>query len=77
MLRCRDLVDLLEQYLEGELDPVTADALERHLAGCRPCTAFLHTYRSTVRTTRRLREDQLPPELRERLLTFLRHPPRG
>lgn len=71
MLRCRDIVDLLAQYLDRELDALTARALDRHLADCRPCTAFVRTYRSTVRTTRRLREEELPPQLRERLATFL------
>lgn len=72
MLRCRDIVELLTEYLEGGLDPGAAATLEAHLADCRPCTAFLNTYRSAVRTTRRLREEDLPPELRQRLLTFLR-----
>lgn len=72
MLRCRDIIDLLEKCLDGTLDSDTAGALERHLTGCQPCTAFLNTYRGTVRTTRRLKEEQLPPELRRRLLTFLR-----
>jgi anti-sigma factor (TIGR02949 family) len=72
MLRCRDIVDLLGEYLDGELEPATAKALEAHLAGCLECTAFIETYRGTVRATRQLREEQIPPALRERLLTFLR-----
>ncbi|MBI3976292.1 MAG: zf-HC2 domain-containing protein [Armatimonadetes bacterium] len=77
MLRCRDIVDLLAQYLDRELDADTARALDHHLADCRPCTAFVSTYRSTVRTTRRLREEELPSQLRERLATFLRRQARG
>ncbi len=72
MLRCRDIVELLGEYLDGALDPATADALTAHLADCHECTAFLNTYRGTVRTTRQLQEEELPPALRERLLTFLR-----
>ncbi len=72
MFRCRDIVDLLGEYLDGELDPATAEALKAHLADCQDCTAFLNTYRGTVRTARQLREEQIPPALRERLLTFLR-----
>ena len=72
MLRCRDVVDLLADYLDGALDPETASALEAHLAGCQDCAAFFNTYRGTVRSSRRLSESQLPHELRERLLTFLR-----
>lgn len=72
MLRCRDIVELLSEYLDGQLDPATAEALEAHLADCQECTAFINTYRGTLRMTRQLREEQLPPALRERLLTFLR-----
>lgn len=72
MLQCRDIVELLLEYLDGELDHATAEALEAHLADCQECTAFLNTYRGTVRMTRRLREEILPAALRERLLTFLR-----
>lgn len=71
MRRCRDVVELLAEYLDGELDPSASVALERHLADCPPCTAFLRTYGGAVRAVRRLREDQLPAELRRRLLTFL------
>jgi anti-sigma factor RsiW len=72
MLRCPDIVELLGDYIDGELEPVTALALEVHLTGCQECTAFINTYRGTVRATRQLREEQIPPALRERLLTFLR-----
>ncbi len=72
MLRCQDVVDVLDEYLDEALDRVEAAALEAHLADCRDCMAFLNTYRGTVRTTRHLRESELPAELRERLLTFLR-----
>ncbi len=71
MLRCPDIVELLGEYLDGELEPLTASALEAHLADCRECTAFINTYRGTVRATRQLREEQIPPALKERLLTFL------
>lgn len=72
MLRCRDIVELLGEYLDGALDPATAEALGMHLADCQECTAFVNTYRGTVRATRQLREEHIPPQLKERLLTFLR-----
>lgn len=72
MLRCQDTADLLDDYLDGALDRADALALEAHLTGCQDCTAFINTYRGTLRTSRELRERQLPSELKERLLTFLR-----
>ncbi len=71
MLGCRDIVELLDDYLDGALDPTDAAELDAHLAGCEDCTAFMQTYRGTVSKCRELRKSQLPPELRERLLSFL------
>jgi anti-sigma factor RsiW len=65
-------VDLLGEYLDEGLDPATAEALTAHLADCQECTAFTNTYRGTVGATRQLREEEIPPQLKERLLTFLR-----
>ncbi len=72
MLRCQDIVEVLDEYLDGALERAEATALEAHLADCRDCMAFLRTYRGTIRTSRQLRENELPAELRERLLAFLR-----
>ena len=70
-LQCREITDLLADYLEGELPADTARALEIHLEGCPPCIAFVNTYRSTVNAARRIREVEIPPELHDRLLSFL------
>lgn len=72
MLGCRDIVELLDDYVDGALERSVAAALEAHLEDCQDCTAFLQTYRGTMRASRHLSESQLPPELRQRLLEFLR-----
>ncbi len=70
-LRCKEIVDLLADYLDGALPPETAKSLKAHLDGCSPCVAFVNTYRGTVDVVRRLRDVEIPPELRERLISFL------
>ncbi len=72
MVTCKDLVDLLSEYTDGELDRATARRLEKHLRGCRECTAFLNTFRKTRAMTREAAEAAMPPELRARLRRFLR-----
>lgn len=71
-VQCREIVDLLADYLDGTLPPDTARALETHLEGCSPCIAFVNTYRGTINAARKIREVEFPPELRDRLLSFLR-----
>jgi len=72
MLRCRDVVDLILAYLEGTLDPGERQAFEAHIADCTNCWRFLKTYRDTVELGQQLRDEAIPPDVRERLETFLR-----
>ncbi|HXE75477.1 MAG TPA: sigma-70 family RNA polymerase sigma factor [Candidatus Xenobia bacterium] len=46
--RCKELFAALSDYLDGALDPKLCEELEKHLAGCRPCEAFLHSLERTV-----------------------------
>lgn len=77
--RCDECVELLVDYLDGELPPDRAKALELHLDLCPPCVAFLNTYRGTVKAARALQPEDIPPELIQRLIEFLRahEPPRS
>jgi hypothetical protein len=72
-LRCREVVDLIPQYLEeGTLEPGKRQAFEAHIADCVNCWRFLKTYRETMALGRQLREEALPPTVRGRLGTFVR-----
>ena len=69
---CRDCMDLLSDYVDGSLPKDKAELLEWHIEGCAPCVAFVNTYKGTVDAARRLREATMPPELRQKLLEFLK-----
>ncbi|MFQ5830065.1 MAG: anti-sigma factor family protein [Candidatus Methylomirabilia bacterium] len=71
-MRCSAIADLLADYLEGSLPAETARSLEAHLEGCQPCIAFVNTYKGTVQAVRKLRDSEIPKELRDRLCSFLR-----
>jgi len=71
-LSCRELVELVTDYLEGALDRRTRSRFERHISGCPHCTAYLEQIRETVRLTGMLREDQLEPQARDELLAAFR-----
>jgi len=71
-ITCEQATALLIEYVTGELDPATTQVLERHLAGCADCVAFLRTYQETIRATRTLGYDDMPRELQDRLCETLR-----
>jgi anti-sigma factor RsiW len=66
-LRCVSGVELLADYLEGVLDPAVRDDLERHVAGCPRCQAFLAAYRATPEILRHATNDLLPDDLQATL----------
>jgi anti-sigma factor RsiW len=72
LARCDECVELLVDYLEGELPPDRARALEIHLDLCPPCVSFVNTYRGTVNMARSIHAEDIPPELTQRLIEFLR-----
>ncbi len=69
--KCTNVVRLLADYLEGHLPDNIHAELDRHLARCPRCVAQLRSYESTVSLLRSLREDELPPELRLTLKSFI------
>ncbi len=69
---CREITDLLLDYMTGELDPETVAAFEDHLDLCPDCVAFLNTYKKTVQATRSLRFEDIPAEMEKRVRRFLR-----
>jgi anti-sigma factor RsiW len=76
-MTCRDLIDILDEYLDGALpDDLRAD-LEGHLADCAPCRAYLSTYRKTREIGTAAASVEMPDEMRARLRRFLSDKLRG
>lgn len=50
--RCRQIFAALSEYLDETLDPGMCDELEKHLAGCTPCEAFLSDLEQAVERCR-------------------------
>lgn len=71
-LTCRELVELVTDYLEGALPPEDRARFERHIAGCRGCTTYLGQMREMLRLLGHLTEESVPPEARDTLLQAFR-----
>jgi anti-sigma factor RsiW len=68
---CCKVVAFLADYLEKRLRPETRQELETHLSRCPRCVTQLRTYESTVTLLRSLRDEDLPPDLRLTVRSFL------
>jgi anti-sigma factor RsiW len=53
---CRELVELVTDYLEGALPPRTLSHVEEHLVICDPCAAYVEQMRTTIAWLGELRE---------------------
>ncbi len=71
-MTCRELAELLIDYIQGELEPEIHEHVSRHLSCCPPCEAYVSTYRITIQLTRQLPAAPMPPELAEKLEDALR-----
>jgi anti-sigma factor RsiW len=47
-ITCRELIEFLHLYLDGELPPDRAVEFERHLSVCDSCVHYLSTYKQTI-----------------------------
>lgn len=60
---CREVVEMVTDYLEGALSRRDRRRIEHHLAGCPHCTAYLEQMRETLRLTGELVPEDLSPEM--------------
>jgi len=47
-LTCKEIVELVTDYLEGHMAPVQRAQFEQHLLTCPPCTTYLEQMRTMV-----------------------------
>lgn len=72
MHTCKEAIELLAAYLDGELPPGQKQALEEHLGACAPCVDFVATYRQTPGLCKKALEAKMPKDLADSLSAFLR-----
>jgi anti-sigma factor RsiW len=71
-MKCQDLLKLLNEYVDGTLDPSFCDEFERHMAGCNPCQVVVDNIRKTITLYQAGEPCELPFEFREQLHSLLR-----
>jgi anti-sigma factor RsiW len=71
-MTCRELVELVTDYLEGRLPDTTRQELEEHLSACENCTAYIAQMRITLRALGSIPEETVTPAAREELIAAFR-----
>jgi anti-sigma factor RsiW len=70
---CRQVIlDLLIEYEDGTMPAAERADFERHVEMCPPCVRFLTTYRATGKTLKLLKPEEIPSDLAQSVLAFVR-----
>ena len=75
-MNCADATATVQAYIDGELDGVDRESVERHLVGCSGCSRRVHVqtrFRAAVRA--HLHRPEVPFALRRRIEEALKSQP--
>jgi anti-sigma factor RsiW len=71
-MKCDELLKLLNDYVDGTVDPAICAEFQKHMAGCNPCQVVVDTVRKTITLYKQGQPYELPVEFRQRLHEVLR-----
>lgn len=71
-MTCKELVEVVSDYLEGRLPANDRRRLEEHLDECPYCAEYIDQMRLTIAALGELSEDALSPEARGELVEAFR-----
>lgn len=71
-MTCTEIVELITEYLEGGLSTADRERFEEHIGFCDWCLAYLDQMRHTISVVGEIREEDLPDELQQSLLSAFR-----
>lgn len=66
-MTCTDFLGQLTDYIDGEIDAVLLEALNRHAVACRPCGVLLVTTKQTIEIFRKNEVCDFSFAIRERV----------
>jgi anti-sigma factor RsiW len=69
---CKEILDKLSDYIDGELDPKICRDLEEHMKDCNPCLLFIDSLKKTITLYKYAAAEPLPKEVHLRLHEYLK-----
>lgn len=70
--RCKELLRVFADYLDGELPAKLCRDVERHLRRCKTCDCVVETLKKTITLYAKLPEVPLPHRAHEQLMRVLK-----
>lgn len=68
---CKEIFELLSEYLDREIPPTLCSEIERHIQDCPPCVAFVDSLKKSIGLCRDLKAADPPPPLPDEVRTRL------
>ena len=66
-MKCDQLLAMLNDYVDGGVDPAICEEFEQHLSGCNPCQVVVDNIRKTITLYKGGQSYELPARFREQL----------
>lgn len=76
-ITCKEVVELVTDYLEQTLLPEVQTRFEAHVADCPGCDTYIAQVQKTITMLHKLTEEQMFPRAREELLEMFREWKKG
>jgi anti-sigma factor RsiW len=71
-MSCKELVELVTDYLEGALSPQDHARFESHIAKCDWCKIYIEQIKLTIHSLGKLTQHNIPPHAQAELLQAFR-----
>ena len=71
-MECKELLKILNEYVDGDIDAGVCEQFEKHMADCNPCQIVVDNIRRTIQIYKNDEPFELPPEFTQRLHQTLR-----
>jgi len=66
-MKCQEILKVLNEYVDGQLDPGVCEELQKHLQGCDPCRIVVDNIRKTISLYKDDQVYELPADFKARL----------
>jgi anti-sigma factor RsiW len=71
-MKCEELLAMLNEYVDGTVDPAVCEEFEKHMAGCNSCQVVVDNIRQTITLYKDGQPYAMPIQFRERMHDALR-----